>query len=587
MARMIPPIYPSDTPQGERRVFDLLKNDPDTKDWVVLHSLGISRHKTKRSAEIDMVVLVPELGVLCIEIKGTQVSRHEGVWDYGYKTSIEGPFRQASTAMHALRDSLASQDTIFRDILFWSGVIFTSQSFNEPSPEWHAWQYIDRQDLTRHPISRLVTTMLEKAHSHSASRRGSVRWYDEKKSRPSEGYINRLAQIMRGDFEAVSSPRDLVRQAEQSIEAFTEEQYSVLDALEDNDRILVNGLAGTGKTVLAIEAAKRANLEGSAVLLVCFNKLLGEWVAAETAGIDARGHGSIRVGHIHGLMRDIVGRATPVGEGSEYWSKELPEQTLLSLWGNENAQKYDVLIVDEAQDVLSAEYLDVLSELLVGGLAGGKWLIFGDFENQAIYLGNSGRSAADLTQALAERSPHHARHRLYVNCRNAERIATALTLVCSLSPGYKKTIQDVEGAEVEPLFWKDEAAQQSMLSETLHELRSVFGTQEIVVLSTRKDVDSCAARLAEEGAAALSPLRNASGATGTVRYATIHAFKGLEAPAVVVTDITSLVDEQRSLLYVAMSRARIRLVLLMRKSCRDAYKQLFLKNLGSNSGRGS
>ena len=588
MARMIPPIYPGDTPQGERHVFALLQNDPDTKGWVVLHSLGISHHKTKRTAEIDMVILVPGLGVLCLEIKGTTVSRHEGIWDYGYKTSVEGPFRQASTAMHALRKSVAYQASIFGDILFWSGVIFTYQLFNERSPEWHSWQCIDRHDLTRHPISRLVTTMLEKAHSHSASKSGSARWYDDEKSRPTAGNVSALAQIMRGDFEAVASPRDMVRQAEQTIKALTEEQYSVLDALEDNDRILVNGLAGTGKTVLAIEAARRASLAGSTVLLVCFNKLLGEWIAEETAGFDSRGRGSIRVGHIHGLMRDIVGKGNPVGAGSEYWSKELPEQTLLSLWSNENAQKYDVLIVDEAQDVLSAEYLDVLSELLVGGLAGGKWLIFGDFENQAIYLGNSGCSAVELTQALVERSPHHTRHKLYVNCRNAERIATVLSLVCSLSPGYKKTIQDVEGAEVEPLFWKDEAAQQGMLSKTLHELRTVYGVQDIVVLSTRKDVDSCAARLAEDSASVLSPLRNASRAgTSAVRYATIHAFKGLEAPAVVVTDITSLVDEQRSLLYVAMSRARIRLVLLMRESCRDAYKHLFLKNLGANTERDS
>jgi hypothetical protein len=584
---MIPPVYPSDTPQGERRVFNLLQNDPDTKDWVVLHSLGISRHETKRSAEIDMVVLAPGLGVLCLEIKGTQVSRHEGIWDYGYKTSREGPFRQASTAMHALRDSLASKDSIFRDIMFWSGVIFTAQTFNEQSPEWHPWQSIDRRDLTRHPISRLVTIMLEKAHAHLASRRGAARWYDDKKSRPTAGHVTRLAQVIRGDFEAVSSPRDMVRQAELAIEEFTEDQYSVLDAVEENDRILVRGLAGTGKTVIAIEAARRASQAGAAVLLICFNKLLGEWIASETAEIQAMANAPFRVAHIHGLMRDIVGKAAPVGEGSEYWSKELPEQTLLSLWSNENAQKYDVLVVDEAQDVLSHEYLDVLSELLVGGLAGGKWLIFGDFENQAIYTGDSELTADDLTEALTERSPRHARHRLYVNCRNAERIVTALTLVCSLNPGYKKTLQDVEGAEVEPMFWKDEAAQQSMLSETLQELRSVFGNQEIIVLSTRKDVDSCAARLAEEGAATLSPLRSANGTNGAVHYATVHAFKGLEAPAVVVTDITSLGEEQRSLLYVAMSRARIRLVLLMRESCRDAYKELFLRNLGLNPGRSS
>lgn len=584
MARMIPPMCAADTSHGEVHVFELLQNDPDTKDWVVLHSYGVSCHKSKRSAEIDLIVLVPGLGVLCLEVKGSKVSRREGIWDYGYKTTTEGPFRQASSAMHALRDSLGKKESFCRNLLFWSGVIFTSQSFHEQSPEWHQWQFIDGPDITRKPISSLITGMLSKAHSHSASRSGSAYWYDDEASRPSKSQVNKLVQLMRGDFEAVSSLKDMVQHAEQTIKNLTTEQYAVLDSLEDNDRILVNGLAGTGKTVLALEAARRACYAGASVLLVCFNKLLRDWIAEEVADIVSNASGSIEAVNIHGLMREIVGIRSPVGEGNKYWQKELPEQALLTLWGNENAKKYDVLIVDEAQDILTAEYLDVLGELLVGGLAGGKWLIFGDFKNQAIYLGNSERSADDLTRDLEERSPHHARHSLYVNCRNAERIATTLTLVCSLSPGYKKTIQDVEGAEVEPKFWKDESEQQLLLSETLRDLRPAFGTQGIIVLSTRKDEQSCSARLAEQGRAALSPLRHANRSFVDIPYATIHAFKGLEAQAVVVTDISSLSDEQRALLYVAMSRPRVRLVLLMHDSCRSEYKQLFIRNLESSTG---
>lgn len=583
MARMIPPMYAADTSQGERRVFELLQNDPDTKDWVVLHSYGISNHRSKRNAEIDMIVLVPGHGVLCLEIKGSKVSRREGIWDYGYKTSVEGPFRQASTAMHALRDSIARRDSLCRSILFWSGVIFTSQSFHEQSPEWQSWQFLDGADLTRRPISKLIIGMLERAHSHSASRSGAANWYDNEVSRPSPNQVSRLVQLMRGDFEAVASLKDMVLQAEQTIKKLTEEQYVVLDALEDNERILVNGLAGTGKTVLALEAARRACHNGVTVLLVCFNRLLRDWMSSEVENIAATSSGSIRATHLHGLMREIVGQAAPVRPDNRYWTKELPEQALLALWDDPNAKKYDVLIVDEAQDILTAEYLDVLSELLVGGLAGGNWMIFGDFRNQAIYIDSAGRSADELTKDLAQRAPYHAKHNLYVNCRNAERIASTLTLVCSLNPSYKKTIQDVEGAGVEPRFWKDEAEQQAMLSEVLRELRSAFETGDIIVLSTRRDEQSCASTLAQAGMA-LAPLRQTNRGIIEIPYTTIHAFKGLEAQAVVVTDITSLDDEQRALLYVAMSRARIRLVLLMKESCRAAYKKLLIRNLDLHTG---
>jgi len=587
LARMIPPMYAAGTPHGERRVFELLQNDPDTKDWIVLHSYGVSSHRSKRNAEIDLVVLVPRQGVLCLEVKGSRVSRREGVWDYGYKTSTEGPFRQASSAMHALRDAIGQKDALCRNVLFWSGVIFTSQPFHEQSPEWHPWQFVDGADLSRKPISKLLTNMLEKAHKHSLTRRGSAYWYDEKASRPSENVVKRLVQLMRGDFEAVSSLKDVVQQAEQTIKTLTEEQYAVLDSLEDNDRILVNGLAGTGKTVLAIEAARRASRTGASVLLVCFNKLLGEWVSREISAVLPGDRSLIRAIHIHGLMREIVGNLGTVVKESDYWQRVLPEQALLKLWEDESAKKYDVLIVDEGQDILTPEYLDVLSELLVGGLAGGKWLIFGDFKNQAIYLDRTERSADDLTKDLEDRAPHHAKHSLYVNCRNAEKIATTVTLLCSLNPGYKKTIQDVEGAEVEPGFWKDDEEQRMMLSKTLNELRPTFGAKGIIVLSTRKDSESCAAKLAEQGKVALSPLRSSDAANVRIPYATIHAFKGLEAQAVVVTDINSLSDELRALLYVAMSRARIRLVLLMHESCRKAYKELFIRNLDQSRGRRS
>lgn len=581
MARMIPPMYAEKTPKGEKRVFELLQNDPDTKGWIVLHSYGVRSHETQRSSEVDMLVIVPELGVLCLEIKGCKVSRREGVWDYGYKKTSKGPFKQASGAMQGVRRDIGEKDAPSRNVLFWSGVIFTEQSFHEESPEWHSWQFIDGPELTRTRISKLITDMLEKAHKHSASRKGSHHWYDENLSRPSVELVKRLVRLLRGDFEAVSSLKSAVQIAEHFIKDLTEEQYDCLDSLEDNKRILVEGLAGTGKTVIAMEAARRAIQKGESVLLVCFNKLLGNWIAEEIAGIPVSSGVDVRAVHIHGLMREIVGPSAMGGKGDEFWQKELPEQALGRLLDDDKAKEYDVLIVDEAQDILTVEYLDVLSTLLKGGLAGGKWLIFGDFKNQAIYLADAGRSAQDLIKDLVERAPHHARHKLNTNCRNSERIVNTFSLVCGLDPGYRKTIHDVEGAEVDPLFWKDDTRQQEMLAEVLQDLRKSFKPEGIVVLSTRKDEESCAAKLAAQRRAALCPLRNSQNSTVNVPYITIHAFKGLEAQAVVVTDLTKLNDEQRALLYVAMSRPRVRLVLLMHEDCKSAYQNLILRNLNT------
>jgi RecG-like helicase len=41
---------------------------------------------------------------------------------------------------------------------------------------------------------------------------------------------------------------------------------------------VIQGSAGTGKTMIAIESAIRAADEGKKVFLTCFNRIIGEWM---------------------------------------------------------------------------------------------------------------------------------------------------------------------------------------------------------------------------------------------------------------------------------------------------------------------
>jgi superfamily I DNA/RNA helicase len=62
--------------------------------------------------------------------------------------------------------------------------------------------------------------------------------------------------------------------------------------------------------------------------------------------------------------------------------------------------------------------------------------------------------------------------------------------------------------------------------------------------------------------------------SGVLAYSTIHAFKGLERPVVIVIDAGgSGTDETDSLLYVAMSRARVRLFVICPGEARDRINQ--------------
>ena len=136
MARMIPPEVPAGTPSSERRIFELLRREPATAEWSVLHSVGLKRTRIGPYGEIDFVVLVPGKGICCLEVKGGEVSCTDGVWRTRNRktgetaTLSKSPYLQAREGMfallkavhehfdpgHAARECPSSYAVIFPDV---------------------------------------------------------------------------------------------------------------------------------------------------------------------------------------------------------------------------------------------------------------------------------------------------------------------------------------------------------------------------------------------------------------------------------------------------------------------------------------
>jgi superfamily I DNA/RNA helicase len=97
---------------------------------------------------------------------------------------------------------------------------------------------------------------------------------------------------------------------------------------------------------------------------------------------------------------------------------------------------------------------------------------------------------------------------------------------------------------------------------------------DVVVLGPRRREHSSIADVTAVGAWRLKDLSSAN--SDELSYSTIHSFKGLERPIVIVVDAGSGNSEETdSLLYVAMSRARIRLFLV----CPEEARQVFDRRL--------
>jgi len=580
MARMIPPLVAADAPKGEKQLFAKLRDDPNAKDWLVLHSFDIRRHVARAEGEADMVIVVPGLGVLCIEVKGCGVVREGGLWTYSYsppKTSTVGPFRQASQAAHSIRQYLALKDSSLASLVFHSAVLFTEVDFADKSLEWEPWQIIGRTEFLRQPISSLVTRVLEAAHSQCHSRKPVPAWYGSQ-SRPTLRQLEIILRLMRPDFEYTASARNDVELAEAAVRRFTDEQFEAIDHLEDNRRVLFKGPAGTGKTFLAIEAARRAVRAGRTVALLCFNSLLASWLKHEAESIaqEAKARSlSFYVGSFSGLMLSIAKIDVPATANQEFWGVELPMRAVDAMLADgRDVPSFELLLVDEAQDLLSEPLLDVMELLLSGGLGSGCWAMFGDFERQAIYADKGATLGLDRLRNRTADSV--STYRLRINCRNATRIAEAVTITSGMSPGYSRILNTADSTDVEPVFYRSPSHQGDLLFATIAKLLKSLAPAEIVVLSMRADASSCVARQARDQTGwHFASYREEPGDGAAIRYSSVHAFKGLEAAAVVLTDIEAIEDDQaKALLYVGMSRARIRLHVLMHERLRSSYDSM-------------
>lgn len=559
---MIPPTLSFDVRSpGEKDMFLRLQQDPTCDNWIVLHSLDISNHVRQVQREADFVVIVPGQGVLCLEVKAHREIRvEEGQWFSGTEQKpVKNYFRQAAEAMHSLREQIRKQRPDLSGVVFWSGVVFTHAPFTGESIGWHSWQFINSRKYCSRPISELLTAILRNAHRHLEQH--SPAWYKSCTGHPTPDECEIIAQILRPSFEALGSPRERITRLDREVRHFTAEQFSALDAMESNRRVVFTGPAGTGKTVLALEAARRASNKGHRVPLLCFNRLLAQNLNRESGSLPG-----IEATNLHAHMLKIARIPVPPNAPANFWQDDLPIEAIERHLEDSSANHtFDVLILDEAQDMLRENYLDFLGLSLKGSLAAGTWRFFGYFEKQSIF----GSTSMSLEEFLERRSGGAAHYSLRVNCRNTAQIDALAEMVGHLEPGYRRVLRSGDGVEPQTRKYTSLEEQIRLLVVELEYFYSEgFTADDIVVLSVRKDSEALASHVnIHPWQQRLKPLDGRI--RGYIGYGSIRAFKGLVAPVVILTDVDRVRDEESvSVLYAGLTRALHRLTVLLHKSGR-------------------
>lgn len=557
MARMMPAFCAEAAPPGEKAVFAALRDSDDTDEWLVLHSLGIADHVRQVEGEADFVVIVPDTGILVIEVKSHQSvdRRPNGTWRLGNSApTARGPFQQANEAMHSLRAYLSKKNVDLRSIPVLSAVWFTgvrARTMLPASPEWHGWQVMDSQDVASARAAILRTLSVGTMHIDD-----KVNHFGYGGVGPDSETAERIVRLLRPKFELVTGAGDRRRARESQLITLIEEQFLALDAASDNRAVLFTGPAGSGKTFLAMESARREIATGKHGRVLCFNRFLGKRLASDLADLEG-----LSVGTFHQeLLRLAAVNRVPDDAGAKFWDVELPERAMEALIDGASSLDSDFLIIDEIQDLATEPYLDVLDLMVTGGLKEGRLLFFGDFERQAIFDKEAGRDQ------LRSRSPYLTTHKLTQNCRNLPRIGYQVNLLSHLQPGYQRFRRQDDG--IDPAFRPFRAGQDqsALLTAAIRGLKDDgYELSEIVVLSPLRHSSTAATTSDPWLRQILKPADGLKARPGKVQYSTIHAFKGLKAPAIVLTDLDGATTPENfdSLLYVGLTRATDRVIALI------------------------
>ena len=578
MSIMLPSVIsPEVKSSAERRVFDWFRDAPGTDDWIVLHSLGIATHNKVIYGETDFFILVPNKGIFALEVKGGRVRRENGIWYFTNKhgktgTKVRGPFDQAKdgvfSIISAVKQRLDTDHRYLSKVFFGYGVMFPDIEFEASGIDEEQWQVFDARD------DRNVHDYIIRLASESRKKWESLFGSMEAERLPSASDVRYLASLLRGDFDYAVSMGAQLRNAEESLIALTEEQYRCLDQLDDNPRCLIQGPAGTGKTLLAIEAAKKAVAQGKRTALFCFNSNLAEWLSWHFSVLPDNLRPTY-VGTLHSYMVQVLkgsGQSLQfpkkADELQEYYEKRLPGLTLRAL-SSEDAEPFDIIIVDEAQDLINVDYLDVFDACLRKGVIRGQWTMFGDFSMQAIYAG--GKSGKEMLELLDDYTSY-IRFRLTLNCRNTKPICEEIQTVTGFETPTELWTK-TEGPPVNYITWSSQSDECQKLETLLQELDDLnIPKEKITILSPKKQENSIVSALDRNDIKEFN-VKNSN----CITFCTVQAYKGLENTVIILADIEDYDSEK--LMYVGLSRARVSLYVLESDNAAKQYQSLLLRRV--------
>ncbi len=533
-------IYPqkedlADVPYSEIRVYELLEKLPDT--YYVFHSVQWakkgSRWKTTWK-ENDFLILNKNLGALVLEVKGGEIECHGGVFH-----QINSQTREVNILNPQKKNDPLSQaiDGIYHYRRQIDNIAFNLEDrFPIETAVWFSTCKIKDKigsfPLKYREVDGAILGDEDFQYGANAIRKVFDFYENYNKTSVSDEEFQRILDLIANDFELITAPAARKGELDHAFLKLTNEQTGLLDYISEQKNATIQGVAGTGKTLIAKEAARRFGLEGRKVLFLCFNRFLYMDLLR-------------RYPYENVTYYNLNTFITKYRPGFDISSAALRSAELQKIsW---DALDFDDVIVDEAQDFENSEilYFKDFTELREG-----HFFAFYD-KNQLV-------TTREVPEWIRN---SECKLLLTKNCRNTREIA--LTAYNVIDVELNQKVMMVDGERTGISFVKGQALLKlATLLKLLTGDKYGYEYSDIVILSLQKEENSImngVNRLA--GIPILKERSNTA-----VMFTTSRKFKGLESRVVIVTDINESCftnSDMKKNFYVACSRATQQLVLFV------------------------
>ena len=535
-------IYPEFFPDNrknehaEKKVFKQLKKVANVYDIFYSRKFITNGVGKKPEYEVDFIIAIPGKAIICLEVKGGVInfSGDKDEWTQNGNLMYKRPDSQASSAAHAL---IASFSEYIGDMAIGWGLCFPDVDLNSRTlpTSINSNQIIDQLGLLH--IDKALEYLFNFIKQQHSNRLGVRRWM----------YNKFKTQLLRDiGFVQVLSTR--VKYNERRFIELTTNQIKIFNRLKANKKIITDGPAGSGKTIIAKTLAQDFIKEGKKVLFLCYNRTLANKIRYEFDRIEKQ----IEVTTFHSFARKVITLYDAnwweeSNRSNEFWELEVPVKLEECLYFY--VEKYDAIIIDEAQD-----FKDFWFELIFSlGTAEVSTYVFMD-EMQNIF--------GHFTKVPNEES--FIKYSLPENCRNTKAIVRYLSEITSKN--IKTFPNSPEGDTIVEKSFANQVDQQKFILDEIKSLTREQGinTDQILILLNSPKSESCLAKTTKAGKLAIKALDNKGRFyKDAINYTTINTFKGLEADIVFVIDVDKIPEKQKhEKLYTEASRAKHKLYIV-------------------------